>query len=405
MNNPTPWITVIGIGEDGLAGLSQKARDAVQAAEVLVGGLRHFTHIGEHKADRLTWDGGFSAACERIADFKGKRIVVLASGDPMYFGVGSTLARRFGADALHVVPVPGAVSLTAARLGWSLADVEVVTVHGRPVENLNLHLQPGRRIIALTKGGHSPAEVARLLTERGFGPSIIHVFEHLGGDNERTINGVAESWNHEPGADLNTLGIECNTAPDARAFSRLAGLADNAYEHDGQLTKREVRAMTLARLGPLAGETLWDVGAGAGSIAIEWMRAARGLRAVAFERDPVRAERITQNALNLGVPKLKVIQGSAPEVLAEGDAAPHAIFVGGSVSKAGVLEAAWDALKPGGRMVANAVTLESAARVEAFSDEVGGDITRITIEHRKDGTYAAKKPITQLYARKEKRKS
>jgi len=372
-------ITVVGIGEDGLDGLSPAARALVEGAEVLIGGERHLDKVPDIKAERLDWSAGFDAALDELEARLGKRIVVLASGDPLYFGVGATLIRRFGAERVFVLPAPGAVSLTCARMGWSIPDTDVVTIHGRALESLNLHLAPNARLVVLLRDGDSPAEVADLLVRRGFGPSRLTVLEHLGGPAENHIEGVAESWSGERCANLATLALECFVGPKARPLSRVAGLPDDAYEHDGQLTKREVRAVTLARLAPLPGEMLWDVGAGAGSVAIEWMRANRANTALAIERNPDRAACIARNATALGVPRLNIVTGDALEVLKIQSGSPDAVFVGGGVGVPGLVQAAWSRLKPGGRLVANAVTVEGTAELAKMKQKYGGDLIQISI--------------------------
>ena len=331
--------------------------------------------------------------------------MVLASGDPMHYGVGATMARRFGATALNIIPGVGAVSLTAAAMGWSLPDVFVTTIHGRPVQNIIYYLAPGAKIIALSNDGASPLEVANILREHGFGPSKMTVLENLGGENENRIDGTAENWNINNCAALNTIAIECTRAPGVPGLSHLAGLADDAYEHDGQITKREVRAITLAKLAPTAGEMLWDIGSGSGSIAIEWMRAGQNLRAIAFEKDGTRAKTINTNAFNLGVTRLKVVEGPVPDVLTGIDGEPDAIFIGGGLSKNGnIINAAWDALKPGGRLVANAVTIKSEAILVNFATEISGELSRINIERQEklggQVSFRPLKAVTQLVAYK-----
>ena len=382
MTAADPWITVIGLGDDGLVGLSQKRIAEIKAADVLVGGERHMGHVPDFNGLRITWDKGFHPTFDRIeAECLGKRVVVLASGDPMYFGAGAGLCERFGMENVVVHPAPGAFSLAAARMGWSLPDCERLTVHGRAAETVLCYLQPGRRLLVLTQDGTTPALVANLLTDAGFGQSRMTVLAHLGGAQESRMDGLAETWAVAKTEDLNTLAIECVAGKDARIYSQLAGLPDDAFEHDGQLTKREVRAVTLSSLAPLAGEVLWDVGAGAGSIAIEWMRGAPHTRAVAFESDPARARRIEQNARTLGVPRLTVIEGTAPDAFPETTEKnmPDAIFIGGGVSDA-LLDAAWARLRPGGRLVSNAVTTAGEAALTSFCAQRGGSLTRIGIE-------------------------
>ncbi len=383
----TPWITIVGIGDDGLDGLSPAARALVASAEVLVGGDRHQAMVTGTAAERLTWDGGLAPAMERIAEHRGRRVVVLVSGDPMYYGAGANLTRRFDPAEITVVPYPGAFSFAAARLLWSLADVETLTVHGRALSNLNLVLAPGVRILVLSWNGDTPAAAAALLTERGFGPSAITVFEHLGGPRERRIDATAESWIHPRCADLNTLAVECRVGGGARVLTRVPGLPDDVFESDGQITKREVRAATMAALAPLPGQVLWDVGAGSGSVAIEWLRSVPRYRigggaaaaAIAVERDAGRCAAIARNAAALGVPQIEVVHGEAPDVLTGLGRQPNTVFLGGGVAQPGLLDACWSALSAGGRLVANAVTVEGEARLVDFRKHHGGDLVRIAI--------------------------
>ncbi len=389
MAGMSAWITIVGIGDDGLDGISPAARALVDGAEVLVGGARHQAMVPGGGFERLDWSDGVDAALDRIEERQGKRVVVLATGDPMCFGVGATMTRRFKPEDMLILPHPGAFGLAAARMAWSRADADAITVHGRPLETLNLHLAPGARLIALSQDGDTPARAADLLTGAGYGPSEITVMEHLGGPKENIYSGVAEAWSHPRAADLNTLAIQCRAAEGTRPLPRVPGLPDDAFEHDGQITKREVRAVTVSALAPMAGAVLWDVGAGCGSVGIEWLRAAPSRRddgrgrgaatCVAFEPDPDRAALIARNAAALGVPDLKIVQRRAPESL-EGQApAPDAIFVGGGVSRPGVLEACWDALPPGGRLVANAVTIEAQSRLFAFAEAQGGELIRLAV--------------------------
>jgi precorrin-6Y C5,15-methyltransferase (decarboxylating) len=288
---------------------------------------------------------------------------------------------------MAVIPFPGAFSLAAARMLWPLADVECVTVHGRPLETLTLHIQPGARLLVLSRDGDTPARAAALLTGRGFGPSAITVLEHLGGPEERRLDGAAESWRHPRAADLNTLAIECRAGQGARVLPPVPGLPDALFESAGQLTKREVRAATIAALAPLPGQMLWDVGAGSGSIAVEWLRAApryrvaggEEARAVAVERDADRCAAIARNAAAFGVPHLHVVHGEAPDALAGLDAPPDTIFLGGGAARPGLLDRCWDALRPGGRLVANVVTLDAAARLVEFRKRHGGEMIRLAI--------------------------
>lgn len=372
------WLSIIGLGEDGLDGLTPSARALVDSAQTIVGGARHLGLLGDHGAERLTWEIPLARTVHEIAKRRGRRVTVLASGDPMWFGIGVTLARKFSRAEMTILPQPGAFTLAAARLGWSIADTETVTLHGRPLAQLALHLYPGARILALSENAATPASVAALLRDSGWGPSAIAVLEHLGGPKERRIDGTAETWNAAPGADLNTLAIECRPGPQARILPRIPGLPDEVFANDGQLTKREVRAATLAALAPLPGQLLWDVGAGCGSVAIEWLRAARASRAIAIEHNPARLAFIAANAAALGVPRLSVVSSEAPASLA-GLTPPDAIFIGGGLTTPDLVDTCWAALKPGGRLVANAVTLEGEAVLAALAATRSGTLTRIAV--------------------------
>ncbi|MFC6937798.1 precorrin-6y C5,15-methyltransferase (decarboxylating) subunit CbiE [Actinomadura yumaensis] len=329
--------------------------------------------------ERVAWPSPMMPALPGLfEEHAGRRVAVLASGDPMFYGVGAALARLLGPGRLRVLPHPSSVSLACARLGWPVEDVEVVSAVGRPLPALNAALAPGRRILVLSAGASTPAEVAALLDRRGLGGAEVTVLERLGAPGERI-------GPPPPDPDpLNIVAIRCPPAnPEdagagAAGYAAVPGLPDGAYDHDGQLTKREVRAVTLARLAPVPGELLWDVGAGAGSIAIEWMRAHRSCRAVAVESQPDRAARAAANAAELGVPALRVVTGRAPDALA-GLPAPDAVFIGGGVTVPGVLDACWDALRPGGRLVVNAVTVESERVVAEAYGRFGGELTRVAI--------------------------
>jgi precorrin-6B C5,15-methyltransferase / cobalt-precorrin-6B C5,C15-methyltransferase len=401
------WLSIIGIGEDGLPGLSPAARTLVETAQCLVGGARHLAMVPPGDAERLSWRRPLADTIADIEARRGTRLAVLASGDPLWYGVGVVLARNFRREEMTIVPRPSAFSLAAARLGWALADCLALSLHARPLDSLRLHLAPGRRCLMLSEDGTTPCRVAGLLAASGWGPSRITVFEHLGGTREAVLEGTAREWGDRCGADLNTIALECLPAPGTRALPRLAGLPDDAFEHDGQLTKRDLRAITLARLAPLPGETLWDIGAGCGSIAIEWLRAAEGGSAVAVEQNPERAAFIARNAAALGVPGLRIIAAAAPQALGRiptGFAAPDAVFVGGGIGDAGLLPAVWTALRPGGRLVANVVSLEGERTILDWQARQGGELTRIALSRpERLGAYHAWRPslpVTQLAATK-----
>ncbi|TBV05012.1 precorrin-6y C5,15-methyltransferase (decarboxylating) subunit CbiE [Phytopseudomonas dryadis] len=398
----TLWLTVVGIGEDGYPGLGKAARHALLEAGQVFGSERQLALLPRCiSATRLAWPRPFSLA--PVLAQRGTPVCVLASGDPMLFGVGASLARELPSEELHILPAPSSCSLAAARLGWPLQNTTLVSLVGRSLAALNAQVHPGARLLVLSSDGSSPAAIAGLLRERGFGPSRLSIFEHLGGARERRIDGQADSWSLDRAADLNLVAIDCVAGEGARRLPLTPGLPDDAYRHDGQLTKRDVRAITLGRLAPLPGELLWDVGAGCGSIGIEWMRAHPSCRAIAIEADAGRQAHIAHNRDALGVPGLQLVAGRAPEALA-GLAAPDAIFIGGGVTAAGVLDNCWRQLKPGGRLVANAVTLQSEAALIAFRGEHGGELTRIEVARAQPlggfDTWRGALPITLLQVSK-----
>ncbi|MFF8950736.1 precorrin-6y C5,15-methyltransferase (decarboxylating) subunit CbiE [Streptomyces sp. NPDC014940] len=380
---PPSVVTVVGIGADGWRGLAEPSRAQLRRAEVLIGGPRQLDLLpAECVGERVAWPSPLRPAVPRLlAAHAGRRIAVLASGDPMFYGIGRALAED--ADAVRVLPHPSSVSHAAARLGWPLEDVEVVTLVGRPTSRLAAALHDGRRLLVLSADATTPGEVAALLSDRGYGPSRMRVLEQLGGDRERTTaETTADDWarTQQPGDPLNIVAVECRRAPDALRLGAVPGLPDQAYEHDGQLTKRHVRAATLGALAPAPGELLWDIGGGSGSIAIEWMRTHPSCRAVTVERDRVRAERILRNAERLGVPGLRVVTGAAPAALVELPT-PDAVFVGGGLTAPGLLDVCWAALPRGGRLVANTVTLESEALLADAYRRHGGELVRLAVAH------------------------
>jgi precorrin-6Y C5,15-methyltransferase (decarboxylating) len=378
---PRRWLSIVGIGEDGAEALSPVARNLVSGAEIVFGGKRHLALAGSLiRGEARVWPSPFEQGVAQVLAARGRSVCVLASGDPFHYGAGGVLARHVAPDETIVLPAPSAFSLAAARLGWPLADCALLSLHGRALDLVRPHLQPGARVLALTSDGAGPAALALLLAENGFGPSRLTVLEALGGPRERVRAATAATFALADIDALNTIAIEVVAAADARIIARAAGLPDDLFEHDGQITKREVRAVTLSALAPRRGETLWDIGAGAGSVAIEWMLADVSLRAVAFEANGDRAARIVRNAAALGVPGMVVVEGTVPEALSRAPSpAPDAIFVGGGCSSA-VLDAAIAALRAGGRLVVNAVTLETEALLLAQHEKRGGTLIRIAIE-------------------------
>ena len=396
----TAWLAVIGIGEDGWGGLSAAAKTLVASAALIVGGKRHLALVPRTESEKMSWRSPLADTLPLIAEWRGRRVAVLASGDPLCYGVGALLARNFALEEMIVLPQPSAFSLAAARLVWPLEDCVTLSLHGRPLDRLRLHLAPGARLLLLTEGGAAPAKIARLLTDGGWGGSAMTVFEHLGAARERRIAASAQDWREERCADLNIVALDCRAGPDARPLSRRAALPDDAFRHDGQISKRAVRAATLAALAPLPGELLWDIGAGSGSIAIEWLRADWGMRAIAIERDPARAAISAENAAMLGVPDLAIVQAAAPHALAE-LAPPDAIFIGGGVADAAIWDASWPALKPGGRLVANAVTVGGEAELLRRHAQRGGELQRIAVSQAEgQGFWRPAMTVTQLALRK-----
>jgi len=385
---PRRWLAIVGIGEDGIDGLSPVARALVADAAVVFGGRRHLALAAPLiRGDARAWatpfeDGVADVLAQRTGGASGNvgniNVCVLASGDPYFHGVGAVLARHVDPAETIVLPAPSAFSLAAARLGWALQDCALVSLHGRALDRIRPHLQPGARVLALTSDGEGPAALARLLAATGFGGSRLTVLEALGGPRERIRAAHADAFDLGAVDALNTVAIEVIAAPGARVIARAAGLADDLFEHDGQITKREVRAVTLSALAPRRGELLWDIGAGAGSVAIEWMLADISLRAVAIEARADRAARIARNAAAFGVPGLEVVRGEAPAALPR-ERAPDAVFIGGGASNP-VLDAALAALRPGGRLVVNAVTLATEALLIARHARHGGTLIRIAIE-------------------------
>lgn len=374
-------ITVIGIGADGWASLGEEARAAVLGADVLMGGDRQLDLVpAEASGERRPWPRQLTELVDELPALEpGREIVVLASGDPLLHGVGVTILRRLGDERVRIIPGVSSFSLACARLRWPHADVELVSATGRIPEVVAPALQPGRRLVVLGFGAQTAAQVSRVVRERGFGASRLVVLEELGGPAERIEESTADDWGEREAAALHLVALEIRG--DGPLLGRAPGLPDEAYEHDGQITKRAARAVTLAALVPVPGQLLWDIGAGSGSIAIEWLRAAPGARAIAIERDAQRAQRIENNALVLGVPSLRVVTGEAPAALDDLGERPDAIFIGGGLTSYGLLTRCRKALRPGGRLVANVVTVEGETLVARAQAEQGGRLTRIAVAH------------------------
>jgi len=374
---PRRWLSIVGIGEDGVEGLTPIARSLVQAAEMVFGGQRHLVLAAPLiRGVARPWRSPFERAVEEVLAQRGRQVCVLASGDPFVYGVGSVLLRHVDPRETVTVPALSTFSLAAARLGWALPETPQLSLHGRALDLVRPHLQPGARVLALTSDGEGPAALARLLADTGFGTSRMTVLEALGGPRERLRATTAAGFGLVDVGPLNIVAIEVEASPGARVLARTSGLSDELFEHDGQITKREIRAMTLAALSPRRGELLWDVGAGAGSVAIEWMLADPSMRAIAIEARSDRVARIRRNAAAFGVPGLEVIEGRAPAAFA-GLAQPDALFIGGGA--ASVLDAAVAVLRPGGRLVVNAMTVETETLLMARHATLGGELSRVAI--------------------------
>ena len=400
------WLSIVGIGEDGVDGLLPVARQLIAAAELVVGGKRHLALAQSLIGGRtLSWPSPITEALPEIVQHRGRQVVVLASGDPFHYGVGDLLLRSIPAAETLCLPHASAFSLAAARLGWSLQDTALVSLHGRALDGIVRHLQPGARILALSWDDTTPAKLAALLHARGLGQSSLTVLEAMGGPRERLRTTTAEEFDFTDIAPLNTIALQVEASAGAIVLPLAPGLDDSLFEHDGQLSKRDVRAVTVSALAPRHGELLWDVGLGAGSIAIEWLLRHPSLKAVGIEADPERAARAARNAAVLGTPDLAIVQQRAPEGFA-GLPSPDAIFIGGGLSNVALLDAAWSALKPGGRLVANAVSIQSEARLIERFQRHGGELVRLDVSKAgKAGTgnvfvWRAAAPIVQWRARK-----
>lgn len=375
----SPWLFVIGIGDGGLASLTGEQRQALDAAEVVFGGNRHLKMLQGYAGESLRWRSPFKDSLADIEARRGRRVVILASGDPLWFGVAGTLAATYGPDEMHILPGPSAFQLAAARLGWVVEETTCVSAHGLPVEGIHRFVQPEARLLVLSSDGATPQKISALLVARGYGASRLTILEHLGGPLERRMGAKAETFEASGIAALNIVAVECVACAETLLLPAVPGLPDEAFVHDGKMTKRVLRALAIAALGPTPGTLLLDIGAGSGSISVEWMRAARGALAVAVEPVAERRAMIEANALALGTPGLSILAGKAPDAIEGMGQRPDAIFIGGGLSD-GVFDAAWAVLKPGGRMVAHAVTLESEAILLALHARLGGELMRVEVQ-------------------------
>lgn len=386
LGNPAVWV-IQGVGAEGWDGLSAATRERVLAADVVLGGERHLGMLPlpgtGHQQVRRAWPSPMRPALPGlVAEFEGRNVVVLASGDPMRSGIGTTLVQIMGPERVAILPALSSIALARARMRWSAEETAVVTVVGREAARVLREVAPGRRILVLTSGAHSPGEIGGLLVAVGHENARLTVLGDLDAPAESHTERTAAEWVEVPLAEipaLHVLAIEIEANPASAAYGWTAGLPDDAFDHDGQLTKRDLRASALARLAPRPGEHLWDVGAGAGSVGIEWMRAHPTCRTSAVESHPDRVARIVLNARKLGVPTLQVVDGRAPEALSA-LAAPDAVFIGGGATREGVVDACLAALRPGGRMVVHGVTLETETLLAHLYRTHGGELTRIAVE-------------------------
>lgn len=398
------WLSVVGIGEDGLEGLNPVGRSLLAQAAVVVGGDRHLAMLppGDRRPT-LRWTSPIADSVNQVMQRRGQAVCVLASGDPMCYGVGVTLLRRIPITEMTIVPAASAFSLACARLGWPLADIETLSLCGRDPSLLNAVLYPGARLLILSADQTTPGVVAQRLTQQGYGESLITVLERLGGPHERCVTGIAATWTGSDLSALNTIAVTCTPAAPlpsvlpatalALAATTVPGLPDDAYCHDGQLTKREVRAVTLSALAPSPGQLLWDVGAGCGSIGIEWMRSHRRCRAIAIESHPTRLRYIADNAAALGVPHLQIVAGTVPAALQDLPQ-PDAIFIGGGLTTPALVQTCWRSLRLGGRLVANTVTVEGEQILLQWHQQQGGHLSRIAIQRAEPiGKFLGWKPM------------
>ncbi len=381
MSDVRRWLSIIGIGEDGLDGLSPVARTLIAQASLVVGGRRHLAVIADAvTGETLAWPSPPKAAFPAIVAHRGSSVCVVATGDPFFYGIGSLLARAVPPEEMICLPGASSFGLAASRLGWATQECALITLHGRALERILRYLQPQSRILALSWDQTTPQRLAELLTRHGFGEARITVCEAMGGSRERLRSSSAQDFALDTIDPLNLIALEIGDARQARVIPLAPGLPDAWFEHDGQLTKQDVRALTLAALAPRQGELLWDIGAGSGSVGIEWMLAAPSNRAIAIERDSGRAGRIARNAAALGVPDLSIVTGAAPAALQDLPR-PDAAFIGGGATASATIDAAWAALPRGGRLVVNGITVETQAALIHRFKTIGGSLKTIQIAY------------------------
>lgn len=377
---PAPWLSLVGLGEDGRAGLSPEATAALDGAELVYGGARHIALIGAVPGTAAEWPQPFRNALPMILSQRGRKVCVVATGDPFHYGIGAGLAKAIPAQEMQIFPQLSCFALACNRLRWPQEECGRVSLHGRALQRILPFLQPGRRVLALAWDGTTPQRLSEVLCARGFGSSRMVVMEAMGGPREQIRECRADAFDFGTVDPLNLIALDLVADADARVLPLSTGLDDSWFEHDGQMTKADIRAITLSALAPRAGELLWDIGAGSGSVGLEWCMRNPGNRTIAFEEKPERAERIGRNRMALGALAVETVIGKAPDAFA-GKPAPDVVFIGGGITDEGVFEAAFAALKPGGRLVANVVTLEGEARLAALFAAHGGSLRRIGLAH------------------------
>lgn len=375
------WLDIIGIGEDGYEALSVNAKEALINAEVIIGGSRHHALVPEMQATRIHWPKPFSKMISTVKSHYPKRTALLVTGDPLWYSAGNIILKSFPLNEINFHPQISAFQLACAKMGWSLTEIETLTAHGRPIEQILPFVRPRAQLVVLTGGSETTYAAAQLLSLQQYGNSRFTVLSDLGGASESRLDGIAGLWaKADPTkliASFNTLCIECVADQDAQVLHNSPGLPDEKYETDGNFTKQHVRAITVCMLAPHKGGLLWDIGAGCGTVAIEWMRAARDSKAIAIDHNRARLQLATRNSIQFGTPSLQVVEGHAPEIL-ENLPQPNAIFIGGGLSR-NLAELAIKRLPSKGRLVVNAVTLESEAILNQLYSSIGGDLTRIGI--------------------------
>ncbi len=372
------WLSVIGLGLRGRSELAPAAAEALDQAEAVFAAPRHLDLVRPIAGEEVAWPARFEDGLYAVAARRGRPTAVLASGDPTHYGIATSLARHIAPTEMAIYPGPSGLTLAAARLGWGMQHSDVVSLHGRPLAALAPALAAGRRLLLLTDRRSRPATIADFLTKRGWGASTLTAMAELGGENETHVTARADEWPGDSGLSaLVTVALVCAPAPDTPVWTWVPGLPEEAFEHDGKITKRAIRAITLAKLAPAPGAHLWDVGCGNGSIAVEWLRAAASSRVTAIEPKRERLNTARANLERLAGSGWNLVEGHAPQAL-EGLPTPDAVFIGGGLADQGVLESAWAALPAGGRLVANAVTLEGEERLLSARHELpGADLQRL----------------------------